>query len=152
MKYVVLVLTVLLMASSSLSYWYYRDSQKIIATLQENNAQLETAVKINEETIASLQASYAQSQEELTRINNEYTEVRRRNQLLVDKFADSDIGFLAESRPELVERLINRGTVNAFRCMEILSGAELTDDERNATNGREFNPECPWLFDAIINP
>lgn len=152
MKYIVLILVVLLMSSSSLSYWYYRDSQKIIATLQENNAQLETAIKINEETITSLQTSYKQSQEELVRINEEYTEVRRRNQLLIDKFADSDIGFLAESKPELVERLINRGTVNAFRCMELLSGAALTDEERNATDGREFNPECPWIFDAFVNP
>jgi hypothetical protein len=130
MKYVILILTVLTLSSSSLGYWYYRDSQKIIATLQETNAQLETAIKINEETISSLQSSYKQSQEELGRLNEEYTEVRRRNQLLIDKFADNDIGFLAESKPELVERLINRGTVNAFRCVELLSGAELTEEER----------------------
>lgn len=152
MKYVVLILTVLSLTSSGLGYWYYRDSQKVIASLQENNALLETAIKINEETISSLQNSYKQSQVELVRINKEYTEVRRRNQLLIDKFADSDIGFLAESKPELVERLINRGTVNAFRCMELLSGATLTEKERNATDGREFNPECPWIFDTIVNP
>jgi len=51
----------------------------------------------------------------------------------------------------LVQRIINNASDNAMRCFEILSGSPLTDNERNAQNGQEFNSECPFLFDTYIN-
>ena len=147
-----MILSVLLIASSGLSYWYYRDSQKIITTLIETNSELQIGVQLNEQTITNLQQDYDLAQQEVTRLNEENTLIQRRNNLLVEKFANNDIGFLAENKPELIERIINRGTTNAFRCMELLSGAELTEQERNADNGTEFNRECPWLFDTLVQP
>jgi len=152
MKYLVMILSVLLIAGSGVGYWYYRDSQKIITTLTENNAELEISVQLNEQTIQSLEQDYGFAQQEIQALNQENQQIRRNNQMLVDRFSDSDIGVAASARPELVERLINRGTVNAFRCLELLSGAELTEQERNANNGTEFNRECPWLFDTLVRP
>lgn len=152
MKYLVLILSVLLIAGSGLGYWYFRDSQSIISTLTENNAELELSVQLNEQTITNLENDYDFAQQEVTRLNEENTAIQRRNNLLVDRFANNDIGFLAENKPELIERIINRGTANAFRCMELLSGAELTDQERNADNGTDFNNECPWLFNTLVQP
>ena len=152
MKYIVLILGVLFITTSGLGIWYYRDSQKTIETLTINNANLQIGIETNEKTILELQNSYAAAQAERQRINEENTAIRRRNNLLVEKFGDSDIGIVAEAKPELIERLINRGTVNAFRCLELLSGAELTDQERNARNAQEFNQECPWIFDNIDRP
>jgi hypothetical protein len=40
-------------------YWYYNDTQERIAILNENNAKLETAVAISEETVSTLQADFA---------------------------------------------------------------------------------------------
>ena len=152
MKYIVMILSVLLMAGGGLGYWYYRDSQKIITTLNQNNARLETAVELNEQTIESLQQNYGLAQQEIEALNQENQQIRRNNQMLVDRFSDSDIGVAASTKPELVERLINRGTANAFRCLELLSGAELSEQERNANNGTEFNNECSWLFDTLVRP
>jgi cell division protein FtsB len=152
MKYIVMILSVLLMASGGLGYWYYRDSQKIITTLNQNNARLETAVELNEQAIESLQQNYGLAQQQIEALNQENRQIRRNNQMLVDRFSDSDIGVAASAKPELVERLINRGTANAFRCLELLSGAELLERERNAKNGTEFNNECPWLFDTLVRP
>lgn len=148
MKYLVLILSVLLVASSGLGYWYYQDSQITMKTLNENNAKLETAVDINEQTIKNLQQDYNNVQQQIDIVNQSNRTLKRQNNILVDKLRDSDIGFLAEQRPETIERLINQGTENAFRCLELLSGAQLTERERNATNGREFNPECSWLFNS----
>ena len=147
-----MILSVLLMAGGGLGYWYYRDSQKIITTLNQNNARLETAVELNEQTIESLQQNYGLAQQEIEALNQENQQIRRNNQMLVDRFSDSDIGVAASTKPELVERLINRGTANAFRCLELLSGAELSEQERNANNGTEFNNECSWLFDTLVRP
>lgn len=127
-------------------YWYYTDTQKRMTILIENNAKLEIAVATNEQAIESLQANYAAAQEETRRINTAYTEIRRQNNRLSEKLKDVDLSLLAAERPNSIERAINRGTANAGRCFEILSGAPLTETESNATSGEAFNRECPWLW------
>jgi len=64
-----------------------------------------------------------------------------------DKLQEIDLTAAAISNAEGIERAVNRGTENAGRCFELLSGAELNDKERNAENGIAFNKECPWLYD-----
>ena len=146
------IFLIVMLTAGGIGYWYYKESQARIQILTENNAKLEIGIALNEETINQLQTDYGMAQQALVRLNDENAAIRRRNNLLIEKFADSNLGFLAENKPELIERIINRGTANAFRCMELLSGAELTDKERNATNGTVFNNECPWLFDSIAQP
>ena len=133
-------------------YWYYNDTQERIAILNENNAKLETAVAISEEAVATLQADFAKANEELNRVNQEFAAIRAQNNVLADKLARHDLAVLGAGKPGLVERLVNRGTVNAGRCFELLAGAELTDKEKEATSGDEFNKECPWLWPGNNNP
>ena len=59
-----------------------------------------------------------------------------------------DIGDLAVNRPSSVERVINRASDNALRCVEIAMGAPLTEKEINAIKPSEINSECP----SIANP
>ena len=127
-------------------YWYYTDTQKRLAILVENNAKLEVAVATNEQAIASLQADYAAAQAENQRINAEYAEIRRQNNRLASRLSDIDLGLIAAEKPDSIERAVNRGTVNAGRCFEILSGSPLTETELNAKDGESFNKECPWLW------
>lgn len=129
-----------------ISYWYYIDTQKTIATLTQNNAKLEVGIAENEKTIDSLRNDYSRVMAENQRINREYAEIRRQNNVLQDKLSNSDIGYLAATKPELIERLINSGTKNATRCFEILSGSPFTEEEINAKTDKQFNNECPWLW------
>jgi septal ring factor EnvC (AmiA/AmiB activator) len=128
-------------------YKYYKDSQETIRILTENNAKLEVAVALNEETINSLQADYASAQTQLSELNAAFISIRRQNQQLADKLQQVDLTAAAIANPEAIERAVNRGSENAGRCFELLSGAELTERERNAENGIAFNKECPWLYD-----
>lgn len=130
-------------------YWYYKDSQARIAMLVANNAKLELAVKTNEETIATLQQNFAAANAELTRVNEAFTAVRAQNRELSDRLSEHDLAYLASKKPALVQRVINGASDKAARCFELLSGAEMTDAERNATDGKSFNSECPWLFDTL---
>ena len=139
-------LMVVIFALCGVGYWYYTDTQKTISVLTENNAKLETAVQLNEETITSLQTDYRNIVAENNRINQAYAEIRRQNDRLNEKLADIDLGLLAAEKPRAIERAINAGTENAGRCFELLSGAELTEAERNAEDGEKFNKECPWLW------
>ena len=53
-----------------------------------------------------------------------------------------DIGNLAENKPGLVEKIINKASDSAARCMEIASGSPLTEEELNGTPNRE----CPSFW------
>jgi chromosome segregation ATPase len=140
------ILLVVIAVMTGIGYWYYNDTQEKLSILQQNNAQLEVAVATNEQALESLQANYAAAQNELTRINAAYAEIRRQNNRLSDKLAEMDLGALAAERPEAMERAVDRGTINANRCFEILSGSPLTEEELNAEDGEDFNKECPWLW------
>ena len=125
---------------------YFNHSQARIATLIENNAQLETAVSINEETISNMQELNEAASRELRLVNDELAASREQNRELLGRLAANDLGAFGQTNPEGLERVINRASNNVLRCFELLSGAELNERERNATDGRSFNRECPWLW------
>lgn len=143
------VMFLIMCVMGGIGYWYYNDTQERMAILQENNAKLEIAVATNEETINSLESSYASAQAELSTLNAEYQSIRRQNQQLADKLQQIDLTAAAIANAEGIERAVNRGTYNAGRCFELLSGAELTEQERTAQNDIAFNKECPWLYDTF---
>jgi len=141
-----------MLAMAGLGYWYYNDSQARMAILQENNAKLNTAVQISEQAVASLQADIQLANQQLRQVNEEFAAIRAQNNVLADKLAKHDLAVLGAGKPALVERLVNRGTVNAGRCFELLSGAQLTDKEKEAKDGKSFNNECPWLWPGSSTP
>lgn len=59
-----------------------------------------------------------------------------------------DLGKTALERPEAMERIVNKASDKALRCVEIAGGAKLTEAEKTATKKSEINSECP----AIANP
>lgn len=144
--YIIIFIVSIVAALSGGAYFYYTSTQKTISILKENNLKLEMAVKTNEETIKSLEANYAAASEQLQKTNQAFAEIRRQNNRLSSKLADMDLGLIAIEKPDSIERAINRGTVNAGRCFEILSGSPLTEEELNATDAQTFNKECPWLW------
>jgi hypothetical protein len=129
-------------------YWYYQSSQATIAQLNKDNATLSASLAIQTQTINSLQENNRLANEQIRITNNSLSEARQQNRQLVDRLGRHEIGALAVSKPVLVERTINNATAQANRCFELLTGAELTEREKNATTPREFNSECPWLFNT----
>ena len=59
-----------------------------------------------------------------------------------------DLGKTAMERPEAMERIVNKASDKALRCVEIAGGAKLTEAEKTATKKSEINSECP----TIANP
>ena len=143
-----IVMFMLLLGAGGIGYWYYNDTQERLAILTSNNAKLNTAVELNEQTISSLEQDFAKASSELATLNEQYISIRRQNQALAEKLERIDLTAAAIANAEGIERAVNRGTENAGRCFELLSGAELTDKERNAENDIAFNKECPWLYDT----
>ena len=144
--YAMLIIIAILGGVGYGGYAYYKDSQQRIATLTSNNAKLDGAVKSSEQAIASIQADMKKVNSQLKKVNSDFADIRAQNSQLAEKLETIDLGILAINKPQSIERAINRGTVNAGRCFEILSSSPLTVKEKEAKDGKTFNKECPWLW------
>ncbi len=143
---ITVILILMLMPLAGGAAWYINDLRTQLAISQANEAKLNQALETQEAAITSMRRDFQLQTEQLNAVNNEFAAIRQQNQNLIGKLERHDLGLLAEQRASLVERTINRATAKANRCFEILSGAELTENERNAENGNQFNSECPWLW------
>ena len=132
----------LMCGTAGAGYLYYQETQERIAILTENNAKLETAVETNEQALAAQTAAFAEMQQENQRLQKEFAEISDRNRALENRLSRHDIGASGVAKPTLTEKVLNNATANAQRCMEIFSGAPLTDKELSATKPSEINPEC----------
>lgn len=154
-----IIIGILITLMSGAAYFYYSTTQNRIAALIANNATLEannvTITNANEQniqTIDDLQLSYQKVQEDFSRVQSEFQIVRLQNNELKERLGQHELDALAAAKPVLVERIINKASINSMRCFELMSGAPLNEKERNAKNDREFNSECPWIyFDRIPN-
>lgn len=147
-----LIVGAMLITTISLFGLYYQKSEAAKAVLIANNAQLEVAIGTNEETIRNVQTLNQAVNRELRRVNDELAASRAQNRELLGRLAANDLGAFGQTNPAGLERVINRASDNVLRCFELLSGAELNEKERNATDGKSFNRECPWMFDTLRRP
>ena len=148
-----IIIGVLITLMSGAAYFYYSTTQNRIAALIANNATLtanvQTITNANEQnvqTIEDLQTAYIKVQEDFSRVQSEFQIIRMQNTELRERLGRHELNALAAAKPKLVERTINNASDNAARCFELLSGAPLTENERNATSEKQFNSECPWLW------
>ena len=137
-----LALILIILASVGGGYWYVQKLQKDNAILKANQVQLETAVADQKNVIE-------QQTNDLKKIRSTLKEVEELNdKLQADKdslnkrLSKHDIGNLAENKPGLVEKIINKASDSAARCVEIASGSPLTEEELNGTPNRE----CPSFW------
>ena len=137
-----LALILIILASAGGGYWYVQKLQKDNAILKANQVQLETAVADQKNVIE-------QQTNDLKKIRSTLKEVEELNdRLQADKdslnkrLGKHDIGNLAENKPGLVEKIINKASDSAARCVEIASGSPLTEEELNGTPNRE----CPSFW------
>ena len=140
------VLILMLLAGAGGAYTYVTNLQKTAEIHRLNAEKLEIAVAQNEEALRIQKENYEALQKNLEEVNQEFAAARAQNNVLSTKLAEHDLNALAAERPDSITRLINRGTVNAGRCFEILSGAPLNDKEKEAKSAKSFNNECPWLW------
>lgn len=142
----------------AMGFYYVSNLQASLAISQENSKKLEEGIKTQQEAITQMRAD----QEKIKELNSELnTTLKLQNkdmENLKDRFTSNaagdkrDFGAAAAAKPTSLERAINRGTVNALRCLEIASGAPLTEAELKATKPSEINRECPNLANPNYKP
>ena len=120
------------------------------AILKANQVKLEEAVSSQKELIAKQQEDFKEILAANQKMNELVSNLKKDLDDLDNRFNKDgrDFGKIAIEKTDAINRIINKGSDNASRCIEIASGAELTEEERNATKKSEINRECP----GIANP
>ena len=131
---------------------YYTYTQNQIRIFAENAAVAKQAQAQTQAALAQTQQDLAQVREQFNVVNDKFNAAEQRVDNLERKLSESDINYLASQRPGLVEKVIDKATVNVLRCLEIASGSPLTEEEINATKRSQINGECPDIANPNYRP
>ena len=120
------------------------------AVLKANNMVLEQSVESQKMVIEQQKKDFEtilETNKKLTTLSNN---LQQELNDLDKRFTkgDRDIGKTAIAKDKVIQRIINKASAAALRCVDITSGSPLTEKEINATKKSEINRECP----SIANP
>lgn len=112
--YILLFVLVLLGGIGYGAYFIYNDTMQRMATLRDNNAKLEVAVKAKDSTIKSLKENM-EKQIKLTKdLNNKLSIAEENNKKISKILAETDIVKNSIADPKATEKRINEEVVNMF--------------------------------------
>jgi len=145
-----IIITLLLLAGVAGGFAYVQKLRADNAVLKINQEKLETAVS-EQQTLIENQKKDFEDILDANKKMNELVSVLKKDLEDLDKRFNKknrDVGKLAIAKTKSIERITNNASIAANRCIEIASGAKLTEKEINATKKSEINTECP----SIANP
>jgi|TARA_R110000823_G_scaffold4546_1_gene17716 regulator of replication initiation timing len=135
-------LVLVMLAGAGGGYLYVNKLQKDNAVLKTNQIKLETAVQESNQVIEQQTKDLKKIRSTIKQIEEVNAKLQADRDALNKRLGKHDIGNLAENKPGLVEKIINKASDSAARCMEIASGSPLTEEELNGTPNRE----CPSFW------
>ena len=147
-----LIIFFLIVSVAGGGYVYVQKLRADNATLKINTTKLEGAVEQNEATIKQQTENFEKVRTTLTSVQDQKDDLQSDKDVLIKKLSEHDFGQLAEARPTLVVKIVNKVSDNANRCMEIASGSPLTEEELAATKKSQTNTECPRLANPNYVP
>ena len=149
----IVIILVILLGGGGFGAWTYMEKlqadNRVLQVnqeiLKENELKLNDAIAEQQAVIeekakqaAAIQTSNAALRTETSRLNSEKDN-------LAKKLGKHELDILAQNKPGLVTRVINKASDNVMRCFEILSGSPLTHDELQADKPSLYNRECPTI-------
>ena len=135
-------LVLVMLAGAGGGYLYVNKLQKDNAVLKTNQIKLETAVQESNQVIEQQTKDLKKIRSTLKKVEEVNAKLQEDRDALNKRLGKHDIGNLAENKPGLVEKIINKASDSAARCVEIASGSQLTEEELNGTPNRE----CPSFW------
>ena len=134
--------------SGGVSYVYKLKADN--ATLKGNQIKMEQALDTQAKYIEKQKQDFEAIMKANQEVNKLVGNLKKDIDDLDKRFnkGTRDLGKTAIERPDAMERIVNKASDKALRCVEIAGGAKLTEEEKTATKKSEINSECP----AIANP
>lgn len=102
--------------------YYYDTTQATIATLRENNAKLETANQINQETIAQQQADAVKMAELNGQLTKDLQQAEQYGDELRATLNKHNLTHLANKKPGLIEQRMQNATDKLWDDLESITG------------------------------
>ena len=122
--YILIIILGLLGGVGYGGYSYYKDTQERIATLTANNAKLEVAAKLQEETINTM----IDDREKLAELNNGLQKKLQTAESYGDQLRNTlrkhNLTHLANKKPSYIERKMQNATNRLWDCL-----ADITDPD-----------------------
>lgn len=141
---------IIILISSTIigTFVYIKHLRSEIKIHKENNIQLEYAIKEQNKVIELKEKEYIEISSIKDKLNKQVKIQNKKILNLTKKFnqtqtgEERDFGNLAFKKPKLIENIINKGTKNVNRCLELISGAVPKEGEKNA--------ECQEIIDVYF--
>jgi len=115
------VLFLLIIGMAGAGYWYYNDTQKRMAILQENNAKLEVAVQTSEASVSLLE----EQAEINAALNLELQQKLQKSEEYGDELRNTlqkhNLTNLADKRPGSIERKMQNATDQLWNDLRALT-------------------------------
>ena len=102
--------------------YYYDNTQATIATLRENNAKLETANQINEQTIQKQQQDAIRLGELNSQLSSELQRAEQYGDELRSTLNKHNLTHLANKKPGLIEKRMQGATDKLWDDLESITG------------------------------
>lgn len=149
----IVIILVVLLAGGGFGAWTYMEKlqadNRVLQVnqeiLKENELKLNDAIAEQQAVIAEKAKQAEQIQTANAALRSETSRLNSEKDNLAKKLGKHELDILAQNKPGLVNRIINRASDNVMRCFEILSGSPLTHDELQADKPSLYNRECPTI-------
>ena len=113
MKLVMIMGAVMVVMTLAFS-WYYKDTQRRMGVLHENNAKLEVAVRANELALATTRADAARNAALNFQLQTKLQESEAYGDKLQAIFQKHNLTMLSLKKPGLIEKRMNDATKKLF--------------------------------------
>jgi hypothetical protein len=112
---------VVIVCMATAGWLYFNHSQSVISGLTADKARLETAVQVQEATIAAQQAAAQRQNTESLRLQQNLVDAEARRRELESRLRSRNLEAMARANSADLEQRINRATIQAFRDIETLT-------------------------------
>ena len=99
------------------AYYYYNDTQQRLATLRDNNAKLEVAVKSKDEALNFMTSNFEKQSELNKELSSKLADAEKENTIIRDKLAKSNLIADSIANPKVMEQKINEEVSTIFGAL-----------------------------------
>ena len=132
-KLAVVFFMVMIMMAGAGSF-YYKQTQARIAVLQENNAKLEVAVQISEDSVKTLQADSVRNAELNSQLQTELQKAEQYGDELRATLQKHNLTHLAEKKPGLIENRMQNATNKLWDVLRSITDPNGVQSDAGTTN------------------
>jgi hypothetical protein len=130
-------------------YFFIKEQQAQLELAKEVQAKMEGVIEKQNLAMDNIKADVERMGQVQKELSGTISADEKSTKDLAKKFTEDaegrerNLAAMADEKPSVVEEKINRGTKDALRCNELLTGASLTDDEKT---GKVRNNICQDLL------